>query len=67
MTRLSLARIMYGTNEDIHTSTAISAKALASLAVRSSGEAAVGGEGVSAAGTLSQLLHKAWAVLHHKD
>jgi hypothetical protein len=64
MINLSLARIMYGTNEDLHASNSVNVAAVSSLA-RTSGENAIARAG--AASTLGNLLHKAWAALHHKD
>ena len=65
MTNLSLARIMFGTNEDLHASSSLNASAVSSLRALSSPENLTAKDAGSA-GTLSRLFHKALAVLHHK-
>lgn len=56
MTHLSLARIMYGTNEDLHSSPSMQSPSLTSHAIHanSSGGAAPRPESVGA------WLHRAW-------
>lgn len=67
MMNVSLARIMYGTNEDLHASHSMNVAGVPSLASQSAaGDAARKAAG-SGSGTLGGLLHKAWAALHHKD
>jgi hypothetical protein len=64
MINLSLARIMYGTNEDLHTWSAMSGATFPSRASsvdRATRETAV------AQNSLGALLHKAWTSLRHKD
>lgn len=65
MMNLSLARIMYGTNEDLHTWGSMNAPAVSSLTMSSEGHSAVQNTSL-APGSLSRLLHKAWAALHRK-
>lgn len=65
MINLSLARIMYGTNEDYHAAISMSARAIPSLGSPSTARCA---ERESAASsTFGSLLERAWALLHHKD
>ena len=67
MMNVSLARIMYGTNEDLHASHSMNAAGNPSPAHQSAGSGAVGKATNAASGTLGGLLQKAWAALHHKD
>ena len=62
MNSLSLARIMYGTNEVLHVPMAISAVVLPPFANLTRAEFAVT-PAVSAHGTLGEFLQKAWAAL----
>jgi hypothetical protein len=64
MINLSLARIMYGTNEDLHASSSMSGATFSSLA--SSSDRATR-ETAAAQGSLGAWLHKAWVSLRHKD
>ncbi|MGB7845325.1 MAG: hypothetical protein WBL63_06900 [Candidatus Acidiferrum sp.] len=64
MPNLSLARIMYGTNEGLHTSRAMSAPTFSSLTAQSVSENSPRESAGSGSGTLSQLLHKAWTALN---
>jgi hypothetical protein len=64
MTNLSLARIMYGTSEDLHASTTTTASA---LATQSSGLLDENSPKSSdEPDTLAELLHKAWTNLSGK-
>jgi hypothetical protein len=65
MNSLSLARIMYGTNEDLHALASMNRSVIPSLADPTVDS--TGGQLVPSHGMLSNLLHKAWAALHHKD
>ena len=62
MANLSFARIMYGANEDIHSTHGMSTPAFASLASntgpRNSAKASAGFR----LATLGKLLHNAWAI-----
>jgi hypothetical protein len=65
MASLSLARIMYGTSEDRHSSHSMNAlsSALPPVGVASDPRASAGAAGPF---TLGELLQKAWAFLTHK-
>jgi len=67
MMNVSLARIMYGTNEDLHASHSMNAVGIPSPAHQPAGRGAAGKAGDPSSGTLGGLLHKAWAALHQKD
>jgi hypothetical protein len=63
MANLSLARIMYGTSEDLQSSTHTTALTLSSLAA----QLPAGGEKTGAGTeTLGELLHRAWTNLSGK-
>jgi hypothetical protein len=62
MNNMSLARIMYGTNQDFHASASMNAVAIPSLA-RIVVEVAHD-EATTQPNILSDLLHKAWFALH---
>lgn len=63
MANVSLARIMYGTSEDLQASKHTAVSGLSSIAVQSS----TGGEKTdSDTETLGQLLHRAWTNLSSK-
>ena len=64
---VSLARIMYGTNEDLHAAHSMNAMWIPSPARQSAARGAFGKAASAASGALGGLLHKAWAALHHKD
>jgi hypothetical protein len=64
---VSLARIMYGTNEDVHAADSRKSAASSSLTIRSAADSRPGYELASAPAPLGEILHKAWAALHHKD
>ena len=57
MNSMSLARIMYGTNEDLHATTSMYQSTVPSRAITSMNNR---NEAVSH-GTLTELLHKVWA------
>ena len=59
MNSTSLARIMFGANQEYSASSSMKPSAVPSLS-RSSSEA-------TQRGTLSTLLHRAWSALHHKS
>lgn len=61
MSTLSLARIMYGTNEDFHAASTMRSGSPSSLAAP---EAASRVHGVASA--LSRMFHEAWQNLIHK-
>lgn len=63
MINLSLARIMYGTNEDLHAPQAVVSAQYSALSAQSVNQNPSGG---SSATTLGGLLHKAWFHLTHK-
>ena len=67
MMNVSLARIMYGTNEDLHAPHSMSAAGIPSPANQSARMGAAGKAPGSPSVTLEALLHKAWAALHPKD
>ena len=62
MVNLSFARIMYGTNEDIHSMQGMSGPAFASLAANRGPRNSVKATGGSGLATLSKLLHNALAI-----
>lgn len=66
MTNLSLARIMFGTNEDLHASSSMNAPAISSLSMLSSEGNMAAKDVSSPSGTLGRLLHKAWAAFRRK-
>lgn len=66
MTNLSLARIMYGTNADLHAWRSMNAPAVSSLATPL-GEHSTAQAAAPASGSLSRLLQKAWTALYHKS
>jgi hypothetical protein len=66
MTNLSLARIMFGTNQDLRASSSMNAPAISSLSMLSSGENLTARDAGSSTGRFNKLLHKAFAFLHHK-
>ena len=66
MSSLSLARIMYGTNEDTHASHSMNASALSAHTSRSVQENSANAINVSEHATLGQLLHKVWTILTGK-
>jgi hypothetical protein len=66
MTNLSLARIMYGTNEDLHASHPPGAPASSSLAVPPVDENPEKTNAASEPDALGELLHKAWVNLTGK-
>jgi len=66
MANLSLARIMYGSNRDVHASNGMSAPAFSPFASQPAIEDSVKASAGSEPTTLGELLHKAWAVLTSK-
>ena len=64
---VSLARIMYGTNEDLHASHSMNATGNPSPVNQLATSAAHTKAAGTTSGTLGGLLHKAWAALHLKD
>ena len=60
MANLSLARIMFGTNEDFHASHGLGAPAFLSLPAQPVLEHSAKASGGSEPATLSELIHKAW-------
>jgi len=58
MNNTSLARIMFGTSQESYASSSMKSSAVPSLSRPTN-------EGPQK-GTLSSLLHRAWAALHHK-
>jgi hypothetical protein len=64
MANQSLARIMYGTSEEVHSSTEIGGSALASLMAQSASDKS--GKTASEPEPLGELLHKAWINLTGK-
>jgi len=62
MINVSLARIMYGTNEDLHTQQPVSTSW--SRLVTPGGDA---GATASDLPTLDQVLHQVWSRLKHKS
>ena len=63
MTNVSLARIMYGTNDDFHPPQFVKAPGLSAVVVRIPTNPLAGSEPL----TLPELLHKAWLQLTQKD
>jgi hypothetical protein len=61
MTNLSLARIMYGTNEDLHAPHSMRGSGFPSPAIQAPGENAAGS--ATEKNSLGDLLHKAWSSL----
>jgi len=66
MANLSLARIMYGTNEDFHASSAMSEPQFASFAAQTVSSNLAKSTNASEPATLSELLHKVWSKLTTK-
>jgi len=66
MTNLSLARIMYGTNQDFHTASSMYGPRISSLHLPSADDSSAAKSAMLASTTLGGLLRKAWAALHHK-
>jgi len=66
MTNLSLARIMYGTNQDFHPASSMYGPNISSLHVLSADDSSAGKSTNLAFATLGGLLRKAWAALHHR-
>jgi hypothetical protein len=66
MANLSLARIMYGTNEDFHASSSMNNAGFPSPQMYG-GSNFSGTEAGWVPSTLGKLLHRAWAALYHKD
>ena len=66
MTNLSLARIMYGTTQDLHTTTSMYGPNISSLHVPSAGDSSAEKSATPGSATLGGLLRKAWAALHRK-
>ncbi|MGB7498097.1 MAG: hypothetical protein WBR26_02925 [Candidatus Acidiferrum sp.] len=64
MKNLSLARIMYGTNDDSHSSANTVASVLARTSTPSLTE--ISDKTVAEQETLSELLHRAWVNLSNK-
>jgi hypothetical protein len=67
MMNVSLARIMYGTNEDLHASHSMSVMGNPSPVNHAAGGGASAKTAGSTSGTLGGLLQRAWAALHVKD
>lgn len=67
MSKVSLARIMYGTAEDFHSADSMNVRATSLSAQLSNGNASAGVAHGSPASMLSNLLHRAWAALHGKS
>jgi hypothetical protein len=65
MANLSLARIMYGTSEDLHTSTSTTASALSAGLTNSSTD--IADKTATESETLAELLHRAWTNLSRKN
>jgi hypothetical protein len=66
MANLSLARIMYGTNDDLHSTTAVRAPSFSPLLTQAaSGNLADPGNATKPA-PFSSLLQKAWSTLTSK-
>jgi hypothetical protein len=63
MTNVSLARIMYGTNQDLH----VPEPAVMSRAVTTDAAPAVKSSSPSELPTLDELLHNAWSRMTHKS
>jgi hypothetical protein len=66
MTNLSLARIMYGTNQSFYATNSIHGSNTASLRVPFADDGSAGKSATLASTTLGGLLRRAWAALHHK-
>jgi hypothetical protein len=64
---VSLARIMYGTNQDLNAPHSMNAEGVPSLRNQTIGSGAAGKAAASTLGGLGCLLHKAWAALRPKD
>ena len=62
MTKVSLARIMYGTNDDFHPPQVVKVPGLSAVVVQVPTNPFRGSELPS----LQELLHKAWLCLTHK-
>jgi hypothetical protein len=62
MSNVSLARIMYGTNDDSHSRPSVKAPGISSSVVQVPTNPFGGSEPL----TLQELLHKAWLHLTHK-
>ena len=65
MTNVSLARIMYGTNEDFHSADSMSPRSTSWAAPVVSG-ASMAVTQTAPSTSLSNLLHRAWSALHGK-
>ncbi len=65
MTNLSLARIMYGTSEDLHASTHITASTLSALPAHAAAD--IADKTAPDNETLGELLHRAWTNLAGKQ
>ncbi len=66
MANLSLARIMYGTNEDLHATQPASAPSSSSLAAQLVDEKPAKASAASEPDALGELLHRAWTNLTGK-
>lgn len=66
MTNLSLARIMYGTNQNSYATSSIYGSNTSSLRAPFADDSSAGKSAALASTTLGGLLRKAWAALHHK-
>lgn len=66
MAKLSLARIMYGTNEDLHASEPTGPPSASSLASKPAHQNSAKTDSVSGPDALGELLHKAWSNLTGK-
>jgi hypothetical protein len=62
MTNVSLARIMYGTNDDFHSPQSGKAPGISAIVVQIPADPFGGSEPL----TLQELLHKAWLQLKRK-
>ena len=67
MINVSLARIMFGTNEDLHASQLMNAAGVPSLVWSSSANDSTVYQGSNARVTFGGLIQKAWAALYHKS
>jgi len=66
MSNLSLARIMYGTNQQIHSSANSPSAGLSAYRAELSGSKPVYGQTQPDGSTLEGFLHKAWLSIAHK-
>ncbi|HXY00644.1 MAG TPA: hypothetical protein VEI54_06965 [Candidatus Limnocylindrales bacterium] len=66
MSNLSLARIMYGTNEDFHAAVSMQGVSLRSPAAGLNPTNAASDNAGSGSASFSELLHRAWASLTDK-